>query len=69
MRSIGYRQISQYIDAEITLDRAIGLIKRDTKRFAKRQMTWLRSDEDIRWFHLPQDFDKITSTVNAFFME
>ncbi|HSE84133.1 MAG TPA: tRNA (adenosine(37)-N6)-dimethylallyltransferase MiaA [Thermodesulfobacteriota bacterium] len=69
MQSIGYKQVNQYLDGEITLDRAIELIKRDTKRFAKRQMTWLRSDKDIRWFHLPEDFDKIISIVTTFFIE
>ncbi|HEX3036373.1 MAG TPA: tRNA (adenosine(37)-N6)-dimethylallyltransferase MiaA, partial [Thermodesulfobacteriota bacterium] len=68
MQSIGYKQVNRYLDGEITLDRAIELIKRDTKRFAKRQMTWLRRDKDIRWFHLPEDFDKIISVVNSFFI-
>lgn len=59
MQSIGYKQINQYLDGEISLDQAIELIKRDTKRFAKRQMTWLRGDEEIRWVEIPEDRDRI----------
>jgi tRNA dimethylallyltransferase len=68
MQSIGYKQINQYLDGEITLDRAIELRKRDTKRYAKRQMTWLRRDKEIHWYHLPEDLDKIMNEVEAFFM-
>ncbi|MCI0454977.1 MAG: tRNA (adenosine(37)-N6)-dimethylallyltransferase MiaA [Candidatus Dadabacteria bacterium] len=67
MQSIGYKHINQYLDGEVTLDKAIELIKRDTKRFAKRQMTWLRKDIDIQWHHLPEDLDKILKAVKNFF--
>ena len=66
MQSIGYKQINQYLDGEITVDRAIELIKRDTKRFAKRQMTWLRKDKDIHWYHLPEDLEKIINEAEIF---
>ena len=49
MSGIGYRQIVQYLDGEISLERAVELIKRDTRRYAKRQMTWWRRDGSIRW--------------------
>jgi len=68
MQSIGYKQINQYLDGEITFERAIELIKRDTKRFAKRQMTWLRQDRDIHWYHLPEDLDWIMNAVEGFFV-
>ncbi len=67
MQSIGYRHINQYLDGEVTLDKAIELIKRDTKRFAKRQMTWLRKDKDIHWYHISEDWDKIMKEVESFF--
>ncbi|MBF8301784.1 MAG: tRNA delta(2)-isopentenylpyrophosphate transferase, partial [Candidatus Dadabacteria bacterium] len=66
MQSIGYKQINQYLDGEITVDRAIELIKRDTKRFAKRQMTWLRKDKDIHWYHLPEGLEKIINEAEIF---
>ena len=66
MQSIGYKRINQYLDVEITVDRAIELIKRDTKRFAKRQMTWLRKDKDIHWYHLPEGLEKIVNEAEIF---
>jgi tRNA dimethylallyltransferase len=67
MQSIGYNHINQYIDGEITLDKAIELIKRDTKRLAKRQMTWLRRDKDIHWYHIPEDLDRIVYKAEGFY--
>lgn len=67
MQSIGYKHINQYLDNEISLDQAIELIKRDTKRFAKRQMTWLRGDSEITWFELPGDQDKIMRIAREHF--
>jgi len=67
MQSIGYKEINRYLDGEIGLEEAVGLIKRDTKRFAKRQMTWLRRDKEIDWFELPRDYEKVLHTARAFF--
>ncbi len=67
MQSIGYKHINQYIDGEIALDKAIELIKRDTKRLAKRQMTWLRRDKDICWYRVPEDLDRIMYRVEDFY--
>jgi tRNA dimethylallyltransferase len=67
MQSIGYKEINRYLDGEFGLEEAVGLIKRDTKRFAKRQMTWLRRDKEINWFELPGDYEKVLSTARAFF--
>jgi tRNA dimethylallyltransferase len=50
MQSIGYRQLFTYFDGVITLAEAIAQIKQDTRRFAKRQMTWFRRDQRIRWY-------------------
>ena len=49
MTSIGYRQMIQYFNEEISFDRAVELIKRDTRHFAKRQLTWFRHDPNIQW--------------------
>lgn len=67
MQSIGYKQINQYLDGEISLEQAIELIKRDTKRFAKRQMTWLRNDSEIKWVEIPQGRSEIISFASAHF--
>ncbi|MCI8336290.1 MAG: tRNA (adenosine(37)-N6)-dimethylallyltransferase MiaA [Peptococcaceae bacterium] len=50
MQGIGYRQLVAYLEGLMTLEEAISLIKRDTRRFAKRQMTWFRKDARIQWF-------------------
>ncbi|MDI6704006.1 MAG: tRNA (adenosine(37)-N6)-dimethylallyltransferase MiaA [bacterium] len=54
MEGIGYKQIIGYLKGEYTMDHAIYLIKRDTRRLAKRQLTWFRGDTDYRWFHADQ---------------
>lgn len=49
LNTVGYKEIISYIGNEITLERAVELIKRNTRRFAKRQMTWFRKSKDINW--------------------
>ena len=67
LQSIGYRQMNQYLDKKISLKTAVDLIKRDTRRLAKRQMTWLRADEEISWHKVPLDVDSMISEINNFF--
>ena len=52
LNTVGYKEIIAYINGEYNLERAIELIKRNTRRFAKRQMTWFRKDESIKWFEI-----------------
>ncbi|MEX0999220.1 MAG: tRNA (adenosine(37)-N6)-dimethylallyltransferase MiaA [Thermodesulfobacteriota bacterium] len=66
MQSIGYKEINQFLDGEIHLDEAVELIKRDTKRFAKRQMTWLKKDNEINWFEKDKDFDQFLDKAREF---
>ena len=47
MQGLGYKEIYAYLEGEITLDEAIEIIKRDTRHFAKRQLTWLRREKDV----------------------
>lgn len=49
MKGLGYKQIAGYLKDEYSLQIAIDLLKRDTRRFAKRQFTWFRADPRIRW--------------------
>lgn len=49
---IGYTQLIDYIEGKISLDEAVNLIKRDSRRYAKRQMTWFNNDEGYLWFDL-----------------
>jgi tRNA dimethylallyltransferase len=49
MQAIGYKEIARYLYGDITLDETIGLIKKGTKRYAKRQFTWFKKEEGIHW--------------------
>lgn len=70
LNTVGYKEIIRYLDGEFSLDRAIELIKRNTRHYAKRQLTWFRKDKRIKWFDIsdPNELDqianKITQTLN-----
>ena len=49
MQGLGYKEILDYLNGEITLERAVYLIKRDTRHFAKRQLTWFRREKEVIW--------------------
>ncbi len=49
MQGLGYKEILAWMDGEIDLERAVYLIKRDTRHFAKRQLTWFRREKDVIW--------------------
>lgn len=49
MQGLGYKEILSYLEGEISLERAVYLIKRDTRHFAKRQLTWFRREKDVIW--------------------
>ena len=55
MQAIGIKQINEYLSGKISLEQAIELLKRDTRRYAKRQITWFGREENIRW--IPSDND------------
>ena len=50
MNSVGYKEFFNYFDGQITKEEAISLIKRNSRRYAKRQMTWWAKDSEITWF-------------------
>ena len=56
MQGLGYKEILAYLEGEYSLEEAIRIIKRDTRHFAKRQITWFKRERDVRWLNLP-DFD------------
>lgn len=49
MQGLGYKEILSYLDGEISLEEAVRLLKRDTRHFAKRQLTWFRREKDVIW--------------------
>lgn len=54
LNTVGYKELFRYFDGEISLEQAILDIKRNTRVYAKKQMTWYKKDESIRWFHPSQ---------------
>lgn len=52
LNTVGYSEIISYICGEVPFDTAVELIKRNSRRYAKRQMTWFRRDENIKWFDI-----------------
>lgn len=57
MQGLGYKEILDYLDGHTTLEEAVYLIKRDTRHFAKRQLTWFRRERDVIWVEKPEAND------------
>ena len=64
MNSIGYKELNRYVDGFVDLDDAISTIKTETKRYAKRQVTWFKRNRDLIKF-VPGDWDKIRQQVST----
>ncbi len=54
MQGLGYKEIADYLEGKITLDEAIYIIKRDTRHFAKRQITWFKREKEVTWVNKPE---------------
>lgn len=67
MRSIGYKEAAAHLRGDLSLAEATSLIKRDTRHYAKRQLTWFKADPDILWFEYPEKFVTIFQHVIEFF--
>jgi tRNA dimethylallyltransferase len=65
LQTVGYREMFDYFGGITTLDEAIELIKRNSRHYAKRQMTWFRRDTQFSWF-APSDLDKIIAHIDSF---
>lgn len=65
MQSLGYKHIVLYLQGQIDLDEAVRRTIRDTRRYAKRQGTWFRAEEDVQW-HMPNESLKIKETLRRF---
>ncbi|MBC8490282.1 MAG: tRNA (adenosine(37)-N6)-dimethylallyltransferase MiaA [Bacteroidetes bacterium] len=62
LNTVGYKEIFDYFDGNCTHDQAIEKIKTNTRRYAKRQLTWFKKDKSIHWFH-PDEKEKIVEFV------
>ncbi|WP_321515431.1 tRNA (adenosine(37)-N6)-dimethylallyltransferase MiaA [Marinifilum fragile] len=67
LNTVGYKELFEHFEDKISLEKAIELIKRNSRRYAKRQLSWFRRDDEIQWFHPDQEkeiieyLDKIIS--------
>lgn len=64
LQTVGYRELFDHFDGRTTLTEAVELIKRNTRRYAKRQLTWLRRDPQIRWF-APSETEEMIGYIDG----
>ena len=62
MNTVGYKELFDFIENKISLSQAIEDIKTNTRRYAKRQLTWFKKNQDIAWFH-PDEKNKIKEYI------
>ena len=68
LNTVGYKEFFDFFEGKISKDKAIELIKRNSRRYAKRHITWWAKDKDIRWFHPDQKqdmFDYISYSIST----
>lgn len=68
LQTVGYQELFLHFDGKISLEQALDLLRRNTRRYAKRQMTWFRKDPQIQWFSAddPQRVSRIEDWVNRY---
>lgn len=65
MQGLGYKEILAYLNGEMSYEEAVYILKRDTRHFAKRQLTWFKREKDVIWVNKP-DFDYDNSKILAY---
>lgn len=63
LQTVGYKELFSYFENEISLEKAIEEIKKNSRRYAKRQLTWLRKDEAIEWFEYNENIENIINYI------
>ncbi|TBO41113.1 tRNA (adenosine(37)-N6)-dimethylallyltransferase MiaA [Pedobacter kyonggii] len=63
LNTVGYSELFDHLDGKLSLENAVAAIKQNTRRFAKRQLTWFRRDEEINWFE-PIEKEKVINLIN-----
>ena len=64
MKTLGYREIFSYLDNEVTLDEAVDLLQRNSRKYARKQLTWFRKDNLYPWFH-PEETEQMAAYIDA----
>ena len=65
LQTVGYTEIFDYLEGNISIERAIELIQQNSRRYAKRQLTWFRREEGFEWFH-PNEQEKIVEFISNY---
>jgi len=65
LQTVGYRELFSYFDREITLEFAIEEIKKNTRRFSKRQLTWFKRNENTKWFDFETPYEEIVDYIKV----
>jgi tRNA dimethylallyltransferase len=63
LQTVGYQELFKYFEGELSLEKAVEEIKKNTRRFAKRQITWNKKIQNITWFEFPFDIGSISSYI------
>ncbi|MFV8362916.1 tRNA (adenosine(37)-N6)-dimethylallyltransferase MiaA [Flavobacterium sp. ZT3P35] len=63
--TVGYRELFSYFDREISLEFAIEEIKKNTRRFSKRQLTWFKRNENTKWFDFETPYETVIAYINS----
>lgn len=68
MQSLGYRHVSAFLDGRLTWDDMVAQLQRDTRRYAKRQLTWFRAEPHVHWL-APEQVDQALDLLRQFFAD
>ena len=68
MQGLGYKEILTYLDGDYTLEEALYVLKRDTRHFAKRQLTWFKREKDVIWVN-KNEFDYDHKRILAYMLQ
>ncbi len=64
LQTVGYRELFEFMEGKISFEEAVDLVKRNSRRYAKRQLTWFRKDKEITWFQ-PGQFQEILDLIST----
>jgi len=65
LQTVGYKELFSFFEEKVTKEDAIKEIKKNTRRFAKRQLTWFKKDPSTYWFDFKTDFNKIIKKIET----
>jgi len=71
LNTVGYKEVISFLEGQITFEECVDLIKRNSRHYAKRQLTWFRADLDIRWMtaNKPEDFPQVAEQIVRIYQE